>query len=235
MATPRPRNEGSQTEEEARLARQRAVMVERDLRRRGIRDERVLNAMLAVPRHHFVATNLAADAYADRPLPTRGGQTISQPYIVALMTEALDLKDGARVLEIGTGSGYQAAVLAALGADVWSVEASPELQSEAVAKLRDLGYSAVHLLHGDGTLGWPDAAPFDGILATGSLPERPTVLLRQLRPGGVFVGPIGPLGRQRLVRLEVDPPHEREETLCACSFVPLVGAAGWRSQTDQEA
>ncbi|MCX6091923.1 MAG: protein-L-isoaspartate(D-aspartate) O-methyltransferase [Candidatus Bipolaricaulota bacterium] len=234
MAILRPRSEVSQADEEVRLAQRRAVMVERDLRRRGIRDDRVLNAMLSVPRHRFVTPNLAAEAYADTPLPTRLGQTISQPYIVALMTQAVGVTNSARVLEIGTGSGYQAAILAALGADVWSVEASPELHGEAVARLRDLGFSAVHLRCGDGTLGWPDAAPFDGILATGSLPERPTALLRQLRPGGVFVGPIGPLGRQRLVRLEVDPPREREETLCVCSFVPLVGAAGWRSRTDQE-
>jgi protein-L-isoaspartate(D-aspartate) O-methyltransferase len=234
VAILRPRSEVSQADEEVRLAQRRAVMVERDLRRRGIRDDRVLNAMLSVPRHRFVTPNLAAEAYADTPLPTRLGQTISQPYIVALMTQAVGVTNGARVLEIGTGSGYQAAVLAALGADVWSVEASPELHGEAAARLRDLGFSAVHLRCGDGTLGWPDAAPFDGILATGSLPERPTALLRQLRPGGVFVGPIGPLGRQRLVRLEVDPPREREETLCVCSFVPLVGAAGWRSRTDQE-
>ena len=234
MPTSRPRDDVSPADEEARLAQRRAVMVERDLRRRGIRDDRVLQAMLAVPRHRFVARDLAADAYADAPLPTRGGQTISQPYIVALMTQALGLSDGARVLEIGTGSGYQAAILAALGADVWSVEASPELHREAAARLRDLGFSAVHLLRGDGTLGWPDGAPFDAILATGSLPERPQALLHQLRPGGVFVGPIGPLGRQRLVRLQVDPPRVREETLCVCSFVPLVGAAGWRFRTDQE-
>lgn len=209
-------------------------MVDRDLRRRGIRDERVLAAMLSVPRHRFVAPSLAADAYTDAPLPTLGGQTISQPYIVALMTEALGITAGARVLEIGTGSGYQTAVLATLGADVWSIEASTELCREAAERLKELGFLGIHLANGDGTLGWPDASPFDGILATGSLPERPETLLRQLRRGGVFVGPLGALGRQRLVRIEVDPPDEREETLCFCSFVPLVGAAGWRSRGHQE-
>lgn len=209
-------------------------MVENDLRGRGIRDERVLAAMLAVPRHRFAAASLSGDAYTDAPLPTRDGQTMSQPYIVALMTEALDARPGVRVLEIGTGSGYQTAVLVALGAEVWSVETSRGLHDETVARLTALGICSAHLACGDGTVGWPEAAPFDRILATGSLPAPPERLLDQLRPGGIFVGPIGPLRHQRLVRIVVDPPTRREETLCACAFVPLIGAGGWRSPTEQE-
>ncbi len=204
-------------------------MVEWDLRQRGIRDERVLSAMLRVLRHRFVAPSFAQQAYADAPLPTREGQTISQPYIVALMTEALDVAPDSRVLEIGTGSGYQTAILAELGAEVWSVESSSSLYREAASRLRDLGYARVHLRQGDGTLGWPDAVPFDRILATGSLPGRPRLLLAQLRPGGIFVGPLGRLGSQRLVRIEVDLHAVREQTLCYCSFVPLIGEGGWHS------
>jgi protein-L-isoaspartate(D-aspartate) O-methyltransferase len=210
-------------------------MVEHDLRRRGIRDERVLSAMLRVPRHCFVSPALTGEAYADAPLPTQDGQTVSQPYIVALMTEALDVRLGARVLEIGTGSGYQTALLVELGARVWSVESSASLHRDAAARLSKLGYASVHLQHGDGTLGWADAAPFDRVLATGSLPDGSKVLLGQLRQGGIFVGPLGRLGAQRLVRIEVDPPAVREQTLCYCSFVPLIGAGGWRSGKDQEA
>ena len=210
-------------------------MVEHDLRRRGIRDERVLSAMLRVPRHAFVPPALIMEAYADTPLPTQDGQTISQPYIVALMTEALDVSPGTRVLEIGTGSGYQTAILAELGAHVWSVESSASLHRDAASRLCGQGYVRVRLRHGDGTLGWPHEAPFDCILATGSLPDCPKALLSQLRQGGVFVGPVGRLGSQRLVRIEVDPPTIHEQTLCHCSFVPLLGAGGWRSGREQEA
>ena len=210
-------------------------MVEHDLRQRGIRDERVLSAMLRVPRHAFVPPALITEAYADTPLPTQDGQTISQPYIVALMTEALDVGPGTRVLEIGTGSGYQTAILAELGAQVWSVESSAPLHRDAASRLCGQGYAGVRLRHGDGTLGWLHEAPFDRILATGSLPDCPKALLSQLRQGGVFVGPVGRLGSQRLVRIEVDPPAVREQTLCHCSFVPLLGAGGWRSGRDQEA
>jgi protein-L-isoaspartate(D-aspartate) O-methyltransferase len=206
---------------------ERARMVERDLRRRGIQDPRVLEAMGRVPRHCFVSPTLAHVAYADAPLPTAEGQTISQPYIVALMTQALALSRGEKVLEVGTGSGYQAAVLAELGAEVWSVECSTALLTAAAARLAALGYDRIHLVEADGTLGLPSESPFDRIVATGSLPRVPPELASQLRPGGVFVGPIGALFDQRLVRIEYDPPRVREETLCACRFVPLVGAAGW--------
>jgi protein-L-isoaspartate(D-aspartate) O-methyltransferase len=217
------------------LTARRTFMVEHDLRQRGIRDERVLSAMLRVPRHRFVPPALIMEAYADTPLPTQEGQTISQPYIVALMTEALDVSPGTRVLEIGTGSGYQTAILAELGAKVWSVESSASLHRAAASHLGELSYAGMHMQHGDGTLGWPHEAPFDRILATGSLPDCPKALLSQLRQGGVFVGPVGRLGSQRLVRIEVDPPTIHEQTLCHCSFVPLLGAGGWRSGREQEA
>jgi protein-L-isoaspartate(D-aspartate) O-methyltransferase len=208
-------------------------MVERDLRRRGIGDARVLAAFGAVPRHRFVAPGLERLAYADRPLPTCDGQTVSQPYIVACMTEALDVRPGVRVLELGTGSGYQTAILAHLGAEVWSIESSPTLWRQARARLCALGYEA-HVACGDGTLGWAAAAPFDRILATGSLPRPNPTLLAQIRKDGLFVGPVGGLRSQRLVRITVDPSGLREETLTACAFVPLVGAGGWRSVTEQE-
>lgn len=214
-------------DDEARFTTERARMVERDLRRRGIRDERVLEAMERVPRHRFVSPPLAAMAYADVPLPTDEGQTISQPYIVALMTQALALSGGEKVLELGTGSGYQTAVLAELGAEVWSIERSPGLHAAASTRLASLGYPRIHLVLGDGTLGLPAESPFDRILATGSLPRVPLGLTSQLRPAGIFVGPIGELFDQRLVRIEYDPPHTRGETLCVCRFVPLVGEAGW--------
>ncbi len=206
-------------------------MVERDLRKRGIRDEHVLEAMRRVPRHRFVSPAFATMAYADAPLPTAEGQTISQPYIVALMTQALALSGGEKVLELGTGSGYQTAVLTELGAEVWSVERSSGLLAAASTRLTSLGYPRIHLVLGDGTLGLPAESPFDRILATGGLPQVPLNLISQLRPAGVFVGPIGELFDQRLVRIEYDPPHTREETLCACRFVPLVGKAGWPAGT----
>ena len=218
---------GGLAEDEGAFSEQRSRMVERDLRRRGIRDARVLETMGRVPRHLFVSPSLAGSAYADAPLPTAEGQTISQPYIVALMTEALALSGGEKVLELGTGSGYQTAVLTCLGADVWSIERSRMLWEAARARLSALGFPSVHLILGDGTAGLAAEAPFDRVLATGSLPGVPPWLTDQLRPRGVFVGPIGGLYDQRLVRMEYDPPHMRERVLCACRFVPLVGAAGW--------
>ncbi len=213
---------------------ERRRMVQRDLEARGILDRNVLAAMRDTPRHGFVAAGLEADAYADSPLPTLEGQTMSQPYIVALMTEALRVAPGVRVLEIGTGSGYQTAVLSALGARVWTVESRRSLHVDATRRLRNFRVPDVDLRLGDGTLGWPEAAPFDRILATGSLPQVSERLLAQLAPGGIFVGPIGSFTLQRLVRITLDPPARREETLCHCTFVPLVGAGGWASEREQE-
>jgi len=206
-------------------------MVERDLRQRGIRDDTVLAAMATVPRHRFVPPEAMHEAYADYPVPIGEGQTISQPYIVALMTEALDAEPGIKVLEIGTGSGYQTAVLAACGADVWTIERSRRLRDRAAARFAELGYEGIHAVVGDGTLGLPNEAPFDRILATGSLPRLPEGLVRQLTGGGLFVGPIGSLHAQELVRIVYHPDRTARETLGGCRVVPLGGANGWSERT----
>lgn len=206
-------------------------MVERDLRRRGIRDERVLHAMGQVPRHRFVPPELVAEAYSDYPLPIGDGQTISQPYIVALMSEALKLDGDVEVLEIGTGSGYQTTILAECADRVLTIERSTQLAERARSLFAELGYRNIESVVGDGTLGLPDRAPFDRILATGSLPEVPPGLLGQLKAGGIFVGPIGSLYDQELVRIEYHAGKSVRERLGPCRFVPLIGASGWDDRT----
>lgn len=206
----------------------RETMVRRDLRDRGIRDADVLTAMSVIPRQRFVPPEYQVDAYADAPLPIGGEQTISQPYMVALMTEALQLKGGERVLEIGTGSGYQTAVLVEMGAEVWTIERSATLSARAVRLLESLGYESIHCIESDGTLGLPSAAPFDRILATGSLPDAPKRLLSQLTDGGIFVGPVGDWHCQELVRIVYYANQFKREVLCACRFVPLIGEDGWQ-------
>lgn len=212
---------------ECEWSQARETMVRRDLRDRGIRDAGVLAAMLAIPRHQFVPPEYQSDAYSDAPLPIGGEQTISQPYMVALMTEALQLTGGERVLEIGTGSGYQTAVLAEMGANVWTVERSASLSARAGHLFQSLGYESIHCFQSDGTLGLPSAAPFDRILATGSLPDAPKGLLSQLTDGGIFVGPVGGWRCQDLVRIVYHVNQFEHEVLCACRFVPLVGEDGW--------
>ncbi|MFC2096027.1 protein-L-isoaspartate(D-aspartate) O-methyltransferase [Candidatus Bipolaricaulota bacterium] len=207
---------------------QRETMMRRDLRGRGIHDKLILTAMSVVPRHRFVPPEYQHDAYSDAPLPIGEEQTISQPYMVALMTEALRLAGGERVLEIGTGSGYQTAVLAEMGASVWTIERSAALSAHALSLLEDLGYESIQCLVRDGTLGLPSAAPFDRILTTGSLPEVPTGLLSQLTEGGIFVGPIGSWHSQDLVRIVYHADQSEREVLCACRFVPLIGQDGWQ-------
>ena len=202
-------------------------MVEHDLRRRGIRSDLVLEAMGHVPRHRFVPPNLIAEAYSDYPVPIGEGQTISQPYIVALMTEALAPGRDSKVLEIGTGSGYQTAILAECGSRVWTIERSPRLARRAQALFDELGYRDIQSVVGDGTLGLPDRAPFDRILATGSLPEAPEGLLHQLIEGGIFVGPIGSMYSQQLIRIVYHPQQATREDLGPCRFVPLIGESGW--------
>lgn len=202
-------------------------MIENHLRRRGICDERVLDAMAHVPRHAFVFPEWRNEAYSDHPLPIGEGQTISQPYVVALMTEALLLPGHSRILELGTGSGYQTAILSRMGAEVWTIERSPSLSASACARLAEQGVKRVHCVVGDGTAGLASQAPFDRILATGSLPAVPETLLQQLRPGGIFVGPIGQLTEQTLRRVTYHPAGSKEESLGLCRFVPLIGVAGW--------
>ena len=213
---------------EREWSEQRRIMVRRDLRDRGIRDAHVLSAMSRVLRHLFVPPECQYDAYADTPLPIGGGQTISQPYMVALMTEALRLTGGERVLEIGTGSGYQTAVLAEMGANVWTIERSATLSASADARFQSLGYESIRCFVSDGTLGLPSEASFDRILATGSLPDVPERLLSQLTEGGIFVGPIGSWHCQELVRIVYHANKSEREVLCACRFVPLIGENGWQ-------
>lgn len=206
----------------------RAEMVRRQLRGRGIRDARVLEAMGRVPRHAFVPEGQRGMAYDDTPLPIGQGQTISQPYMVALMTEALGLAGGGKVLEVGTGSGYQAAVLAELGCQVHTVEREPLLARAAARRLAALGYDAVRVHEGDGTLGLPGEAPFRGIVVTAGGPRVPEALKAQLDPdGGVLVIPVGDRGYQELVRITRRGEGFREENLGGCRFVPLVGEEGW--------
>jgi protein-L-isoaspartate(D-aspartate) O-methyltransferase len=204
-------------------------MVERQIADRGVRDEAVLAAMRAVPRERFVAERQARFAYADEPLPIGEGQTISQPYVVAVMTEALRLTPHDRVLEIGTGSGYSAAVLATIVSEVYTVERLEGLAESARRRLAALGYVNVHVRHGDGSLGWPEHAPYDAIVVTAGGPDVPPSLLRQLAVGGRLVMPVGSTPfTQRLVRVvRTGPDAYDREPLEEVAFVPLIGAEGW--------
>ncbi len=201
-------------------------MVERQLQARGIRDPRVLAAMLRVPREEFVAPRLAGVAYDDSPLPIGEGQTISQPYIVACMAEAAEIAPRDRVLEVGTGSGYAAAVLSHLARDVYSIERYATLAAEARARLAALGYANVHVLHGDGRLGWPERAPFDAILVAAAGSEIPPALRAQLAVGGRLVIPVGrhvELQQLLRVRRRSETDYD-EEPIADVRFVPLVPA-----------
>lgn len=212
---------------EAEEKRQR--MLDSHIRSRGVRDPAVLGALRSVPREAFVPSHLVEFAYEDTPLPIDEGQTISQPFIVAAMTEALVLTPNDRVLEIGTGSGYAAAVLGEIASEVYSIERHRLLADQATERLRELGYSNVHVLCGDGTLGWPQHAPFDAILVSAGGPEVPGVLVDQLAPGGRLVIPVGPdLRDQRLLRVTKQRDGTtRTEDLGGVRFVPLIGEAGW--------
>lgn len=211
-----------------RLARERAAMVETQLRLRGIRDERVLAAMGNVPRERFVPEFDRSQAYADGALPIDAGQSISQPYMVARMTELLAVRPGDRVLEIGTGSGYQAAILANLGARVLSFERHAELAAEARRRLELLGFAdAVEIRVADGSLGDPTASAFDGIVVTAAAPSIPGALLEQLAEGGRLVIPVGSRDRQQLVVATRHGDDWDQRSDGECVFVPLVGAGGW--------
>jgi protein-L-isoaspartate(D-aspartate) O-methyltransferase len=199
-------------------------MVRKQIEDRGVRDKRVLAAMRKVPRHLYVPREMEPYAYADQPLPIGYGQTISQPYIVAFMTEALELKPQDRVLEIGTGSGYQAAVLAELVQDVYSIEIVEPLGREAAERLKRLGYSNIQVRIGDGYRGWPEAAPFDAIIVTAAPDHVPPALVGQLRQGGRLVLPVGRFF-QELVRVRRTASGTKQETLLPVRFVPMVGEA----------
>ena len=208
---------------------QRQRMVERHVEARGVHDSAVLDAMRAVPREAFLPEHLAEFAYEDTPLPIEEGQTISQPFIVAAMVEALKLGPGDRVLEIGTGSGYAAAVLGEIADEVYTIERHRALADQAERRLRELDYRDVHVLCGDGTLGWPEHGPFDAILVSAGGPEVPRVLVEQLAPGGRVVIPVGPdLRDQRLLRVTKEPDGSTNtEDLGGVRFVPLIGAWGF--------
>ncbi|HLF30590.1 MAG TPA: protein-L-isoaspartate(D-aspartate) O-methyltransferase [Xanthomonadales bacterium] len=205
------------------------------LQRRGIRDQAVLDAMMAVPREQFVGLDLAEFAYDDTPLPIEEGQTISQPYIVALMTEALHLKPADSVLEIGTGSGYAAAILSRVARQVYTIERHRSLAHQAETRLGKLGYQNVKVLCGDGTLGWPEHAPYDAIVVAAGGPEAPRALIEQLALGGRMVIPAGPsLSEQKLLRITRTSEKEVEiEELGAVRFVPLIGEQGWRDVEEE--
>jgi protein-L-isoaspartate(D-aspartate) O-methyltransferase len=209
---------------------ERRAMVEEQLRRRGIRDERVLEAMLRVPRHEFVPAPFRFMAYEDRPVPIGLSETISQPYMVAVMTEAAAVKPGDKVLEVGTGAGYQAAVLATLGAQVWSIERNPRLAARAREVLSALGYDSVQVVEGDGTEGYPPAAPYQAIVVTAAAPSVPQPLLDQLADGGRLVIPVGDLQRQDLEVLTKHGVDTTVEVLDPCQFVPLIGRYGWTEE-----
>lgn len=211
------------------LADRREIMMNDHLLARGIRDPAVLKAMLEVPREAFVAEGMEELAYDDYALPIDEGQTISQPYIVAYMAESLELSAADRVLEIGTGSGYAAAVLSRIVSTVYTVERLAGLAGSARQRLEMLGYDNIHVLEGDGTLGWPEHAPYDAIVVTAGAPDLPKPLLSQLSIGGRLVIPVGATPYlQILVRVRrVSEEEYRSEELCPVRFVPLIGVAGW--------
>ena len=206
---------------------ERSQMVGGQLKSRGISDERVLQAMGKVPRHHFVPLESRESAYIDGPLPIGEGQTISQPYMVALMTQCLELKGSEKILEIGTGSGYQSAVLIELARELYTIERIQSLAERAKKKLLELGYDQFHIKVDDGTKGWPEEAPFDGIIVTAGAPEIPEILVNQLSEGGRLVIPVGSRYSQRLYKCikRVGRCIKEEDTMCV--FVPLIGEYGW--------
>ncbi|MGD2113596.1 MAG: protein-L-isoaspartate(D-aspartate) O-methyltransferase [Acidobacteriota bacterium] len=212
------------------MAERRRRMVREHIAARGVSDPRVLEAMAEVPRHLFVREHLRRKAYGDHALPIEGGQTISQPYVVALMTEMLRIEPGHTVLEIGTGSGYQTAILARLAKWVYSLERVPELAKIAMGRLRDLGLDNVKVVIFDGSMGWAEAAPYDRILVTAGAPAAPEPLVEQLGPDGRLLIPEGSRGSQRLVLYRRTPRGVVREPGEAVAFVPLVGRHGWTGE-----
>ncbi len=206
---------------------ERYQMVATQMQRRGIREARILAAFEQVPRHLFVPEPMRHMAYEDMPLPIGRDQTISQPYIVALMTSLLELRGDERVLEIGTGSGYQAAILSRLAAEVYTVEVLPELAERAGQLLRELGYANIHVHVGDGTLGWPAAAPYPAIIGTAAAPRVPPPLLEQLEEGGRLVLPVAEEYQQLLKVITRRGDDYQERVATAVAFVPMRGKHGW--------
>ena len=207
----------------------RELMVERQIRKRGLDDPRLLAAFRAVPRERFVSSAHGAQAYGDHPLPIGEGQTISQPYIVALMIDAARIQPGGRILEVGAGSGYAAAVISRIAGQVIAIERQPNLAASARNRIAELGYANVEIVEGDGTRGWPELAPYDAILAAASGSHVPKPLIDQLSPGGTLVMPVGDPGWiQQLVKVtKRDDGSVEQSNLCAVRFVPLIGAEGW--------
>lgn len=212
------------------LHKERERMVTWQIQRRGVTDPRLLEAFRRIPRHLFVSPDYQSSAYADHPLPIGSGQTISQPYIVAYMTNLLQLDGSQRVLEIGSGSGYQAAILACLAAEVHSVELSPELAEIASHNLERLGLNNAHIHCADGSNGWPEAAPYDGILVTAAAPKPPRALLDQLAKEGKLILPIGGRGEQSLQRWQRKPDGWAVDEIMSVVFVPLRGPSGWSEE-----
>ena len=210
-------------------------MIQQQVVERGIRHERVLQALRKTPREQFFPDELRADAYADRAVPIGFGQTISQPYIVALMTHHLDVQPEHKVLELGTGSGYQTAILCRLAGEVFSIERLKPLLDAAFERVLALGFHNVHFRHGDGTLGWLEQAPFDRIVIAAGAPVIPaTLLLSHLRDGGIAVVPVGPQDKQMLVRVRRRGDRLESTDICPCRFVKLVGEEGWKSDLHDE-
>ena len=219
-------NSGSENLNERRMA-ERNRMVTEQIEVRGVRDPRVLQVLRTLPRHRFIPGEDRPDAYDDRPVAIGCGQTISQPYMVAIMTEWLAVGPDDRILEIGTGSGYQTAVLARLADQVVTVERHPDLSASARKLLGSIGLDNIEFAVGDGSMGWPGRAPYDGILVTAGAPHVPPALLAQLADGGRLVAPVGGREEQRLVRIIRQGDQFSEEAGIGCRFVPLVGTEGW--------
>ncbi len=216
-SSPRPDN--------MEVARRR--MVDEQLKARGITDERVLTVMAKVPRHLFVERGLEGQAYSDRALPIDQGQTISQPYMVAIMTESLELEGGEKVLDIGTGSGYQTAILAELAGKVFTVERLAGLAAKAKKALDEMGYRNIVFRVADGTIGWKDFAPYDRIIVSAGAPKVPASLEEQLADGGILVIPVGDSVGQKLAVVRKVSGRTKVSRSCACTFVPLLGKEGW--------
>lgn len=207
----------------------RKKMVDEQLLPRGIKDQRVIKAFYKVERHRFIPEDSRDSAYEDFPVPIGEGQTISQPYIVALMTEYLGLKGDEKVLEIGTGSGYQTAILAELAKEVYSVERFETLAKNSERLLKELGYANFKIKVGDGSLGWPEEAPFDRVIITAASPCLPQPLVEQLKDNGRMVLPLGESFSQALTMVEKQKNGFKSTQICGCVFVPLVGEYGWKN------